>query len=47
MKEYKSPILEKLREEMKHDKWYVKLARWWSVKWLFIRCDLRYWFKIK
>ena len=45
MEEYDSPMLKQLFEEMKHDKWYVKLSRWWRVKWWFIRCDLRPFFE--
>lgn len=33
---YRSPILEKLREEMLKDKWHVKLKRWLRLQyWLF------------
>jgi hypothetical protein len=33
---YKSPLLEKLREEMTKDKWHVKLRRWLRLQyWVF------------
>jgi len=43
MKEYKSPVLEEIRERMKHDSWHVKFKRWCLVNWWFISCDIRYW----
>jgi hypothetical protein len=40
----KSP-LDELRESMKNDKWYIKLARYIRVRWWFLKCDIRYYFK--
>lgn len=43
---YRSPVVERLFEEMKDDPWYIKLKRWYVVeKWVLICRTRKFWDK--
>lgn len=42
----KSPIVQKLLDEMEKDPWYVKLKRWYRIqKWVLICRTRKFWDK--
>ena len=46
VRKYRSPVVERLFEEMKDDPWYIKLKRWYVVeKWVLICRTRKFWDK--
>ena len=45
-RKYRSPVVERIMEEMDNDPWYIKLKRWYDLqKWVLICLTRKYWDK--
>jgi len=45
-RKHRSPVVDRIMNEMQQDAWYIKLRRWWNLKLWVWRCLTRkYWDK--
>jgi hypothetical protein len=46
MRKYRSPVFEEILNEMKKDRWYVKIKRWFKLQvWIYACLTRKYWDK--